>query len=107
MEYFVKWCNLGDDRNTWENGEHIDHQLIQEYEDSCRRIERNRFVRELIPTKIVGLTLAPRQASRDGGQLMCLVESDNKERKWVTAEAAQEICPQILLKYYEKNIEWQ
>lgn len=100
LEYFVKWCNLDDDRNTWENGEHVNGQLIQQYEDYCRVGERNN------PTKIVGLTLATSQAY-NAGQLMCLVEWNNTERDWMTAEAVREKFPEMLLKFYEDHIEWQ
>lgn len=103
LEYFVKWCKLSDDRNTWENGEHVDRRLIQQYEDVCRNTERKQDVK---PTKILGLTLVPSRAC-NAGQLMCLVEWQNAERQWITAEAVQKKFPQSLVEFYEKHIEWQ
>ncbi|KAJ6635712.1 Chromobox protein like 5, partial [Pseudolycoriella hygida] len=124
VEYLLKWKGYSDESNTWEPEENLDceellaqfveHQKMMDWEnrsslgcsDLESEIEKDEkdfecgFVRGLQPEKITGATHA-------SGELMFAMKwKESDELELVPARLANSLCAQIVIRFYEENINW-
>ncbi|KAG5681698.1 hypothetical protein PVAND_011108 [Polypedilum vanderplanki] len=127
VEYYVKWKGYPDEReNTWEPIENIIHQeLIDEFEENLQKTEaaaadfkklkeknlinianykkperKGGFGRGYSPERIIGAT-----KSRKGQIKFLMKWKDIDEADYVYAKEANIRCPQIVINFYENNLE--
>lgn len=115
VEYLIKWEGWDPETNTWEPASNISQDLVDDYEkehinDEVISIQTdpvaieksigNGFKMNWTPLKILGATHSNK------GELLLIVQWKNKKNTFELASEANVRCPQLVIEYYERRIEW-